>query len=247
MCPPPPPPPLCLLHLCDTVIWDRSRYPHSAGAAGTCAALSREVGSSRSASTLASTTACGTPPVASCWRWQVPCPSLDSQLPCGAHCDALALPVRSRVAIANEHAAVAGTHVLARDHHVAALGNVATRPAARRRGCGRAAVRALCCALHEAGVRTVGLNVAAENVAAVGMCAPPPPFCPTTNQRPSCLWSTASPETQRCFDAAAASCSVPLSAVCRPTTRYAALGFSTVMAFDECDVVQPPAAAAHAI
>jgi ribosomal protein S18 acetylase RimI-like enzyme len=59
-------------------------------------------------------------------------------------------------------AAVSGVHVVSRHHRVAAIGNVATRPALRGRGFARMAVAATCRALHGA-VDHIGLNVDVEN------------------------------------------------------------------------------------
>jgi predicted GNAT family acetyltransferase len=50
---------------------------------------------------------------------------------------------------------------------VAALGNVATLPEARGRGLATAACARLCRVLLEDGIETIGLNVQAENDAAV--------------------------------------------------------------------------------
>jgi GNAT superfamily N-acetyltransferase len=62
--------------------------------------------------------------------------------------------------------AVAGVHVCSRRYGVAALGNVATRPDRRGRGLARALTARLCRALL-AEVPLVGLNVAADNAAAI--------------------------------------------------------------------------------
>ncbi|BCJ62636.1 hypothetical protein Jiend_60580 [Micromonospora endophytica] len=62
--------------------------------------------------------------------------------------------------------AVAGVHVYSPALRVAALGNVTTRPGWRRRGFAAAAVARLC-ALLRTEVDHVGLNVQADNVAAV--------------------------------------------------------------------------------
>ena len=67
--------------------------------------------------------------------------------------------------------AMAGTHVAADEYGVAALGNIATRAEARRQGHGKAVTRALCLALAERGLRTIGLNVKADNVGAIAMYA----------------------------------------------------------------------------
>jgi ribosomal protein S18 acetylase RimI-like enzyme len=62
-------------------------------------------------------------------------------------------------------AAAAGTHLLAREEGVAAIGNVYTRHDRRRRGLGRLVT---CAVLGElAGVETIGLNVRADNDAAL--------------------------------------------------------------------------------
>ena len=61
--------------------------------------------------------------------------------------------------------AAAGTHLLAREEGIAALGNVYTRRDRRGRGLGRLATSAVLGEL--AGVETVGLNVRADNDAAL--------------------------------------------------------------------------------
>jgi GNAT superfamily N-acetyltransferase len=61
--------------------------------------------------------------------------------------------------------AAAGTHLVARDESAAAIGNVYVRRDRRGRGLGRAVTSAV---LHElAGIETVGLNVRADNDAAI--------------------------------------------------------------------------------
>jgi ribosomal protein S18 acetylase RimI-like enzyme len=65
--------------------------------------------------------------------------------------------------------AMGGTHVAAPEYGVAALGNIATRASQRRKGYGRLVVRALCLALADHGIETIGLNVTADNEAAIGM------------------------------------------------------------------------------
>lgn len=65
--------------------------------------------------------------------------------------------------------AMGGTHVAAPEYGVAALGNIATRASQRRKGYGRLVVRALCLALADHGIETIGLNVAADNQAAIAM------------------------------------------------------------------------------
>jgi ribosomal protein S18 acetylase RimI-like enzyme len=61
--------------------------------------------------------------------------------------------------------AAAGTHLLAREEGIAAIGNVYTRRDRRRLGLGRLVTSAVVGEL--AGVETVGLNVRADNDAAV--------------------------------------------------------------------------------
>jgi ribosomal protein S18 acetylase RimI-like enzyme len=61
--------------------------------------------------------------------------------------------------------AAAGTHLVAREEGAAAIGNVYVRRDRRGRGLGRAVTAAV---LHElAGIETVGLNVRADNDAAI--------------------------------------------------------------------------------
>ncbi len=64
----------------------------------------------------------------------------------------------------------AGVHVVSRAQRVAALGNVATHPAWRGRGLAPRVVGRLCRSLL-ASVDLVGLNVAAENAAAIACYA----------------------------------------------------------------------------
>lgn len=69
-----------------------------------------------------------------------------------------------------EHGALrafAGVHVFAPT--CAALGNVATAPEARGRGHARRCLVALVEALRSSGVETIGLNVEADNAAAIGL------------------------------------------------------------------------------
>lgn len=61
--------------------------------------------------------------------------------------------------------AAAGTHLLAREEDVAAIGNVYTLRACRGRGLGRVVTAAVVEAL--AGITTIGLNVRADNLAAI--------------------------------------------------------------------------------
>ncbi|MEM6289989.1 MAG: GNAT family N-acetyltransferase [Myxococcota bacterium] len=63
--------------------------------------------------------------------------------------------------------AVAGIHVFGPEQGVAALGNVATHPAARGHGWARAVTAAVCRSLRASGVELIGLNVNADNVAAI--------------------------------------------------------------------------------
>ena len=61
--------------------------------------------------------------------------------------------------------AAAGTHLVARDENAAAIGNVYVRRDRRGRGLGRTVTAAV---IHElAGIATVGLNVRADNDAAI--------------------------------------------------------------------------------
>lgn len=66
--------------------------------------------------------------------------------------------------------ATAGIHVVDRHHGVAALGNIATHPAHRRRGLARAAVATLCHRLLSEAT-TIGLNVRQHNTAAAALYA----------------------------------------------------------------------------
>jgi ribosomal protein S18 acetylase RimI-like enzyme len=61
--------------------------------------------------------------------------------------------------------AVAGTHLLAREESVAAIGNVYTRHDRRGRGLGRLVTRAVLAELS--GIETIGLNARADNDAAL--------------------------------------------------------------------------------
>ena len=63
--------------------------------------------------------------------------------------------------------AIAGVHVLSRVYRVAALGNIATAEAARRRGLGTKVTAALCQKLVREGIATIGLNVMSANHAAL--------------------------------------------------------------------------------
>ena len=63
-------------------------------------------------------------------------------------------------------ACTAGVHVYSSDHRVAALGNVATDPSLRGQGLAQRATAQLCHSLF-ATVDTIGLNVKADNAAAI--------------------------------------------------------------------------------
>jgi ribosomal protein S18 acetylase RimI-like enzyme len=63
-------------------------------------------------------------------------------------------------------ASVAGVHAVSRQFGVAAIGNIATRRALRGRGYAQRATAALCAALRAEGLE-VGLNVGADNGAAI--------------------------------------------------------------------------------
>jgi ribosomal protein S18 acetylase RimI-like enzyme len=63
-------------------------------------------------------------------------------------------------------AAVAGVHVYSPDKRVASLGNIATRPDARGRGLARRVTAALC-RLLQGEIDVIGLNVRADNAAAI--------------------------------------------------------------------------------
>lgn len=62
--------------------------------------------------------------------------------------------------------AAAGIHVYSASERVAALGNIATAPEARRRGLGARVTAALCASLRER-IDVIGLNVRADNAAAI--------------------------------------------------------------------------------
>ena len=65
--------------------------------------------------------------------------------------------------------AVAGTHLVSREEAAAALGNIYTRRDRRNRGLGRMVTSAV---LHELrDVETIGLNVRADNAAALAVYA----------------------------------------------------------------------------
>ncbi len=62
---------------------------------------------------------------------------------------------------------VAGVHVYSPAYQVAALGNVTTHPAWRRRGLSTKVCAALCQALRAEGIQHIGLVVKADNAAAI--------------------------------------------------------------------------------
>jgi predicted GNAT family acetyltransferase len=62
---------------------------------------------------------------------------------------------------------VAGVHVYSRQHKVAALGNITTRPDARGKGLATTVTARLCQELLRAGIECVGLNVKADNQSAI--------------------------------------------------------------------------------
>jgi ribosomal protein S18 acetylase RimI-like enzyme len=65
--------------------------------------------------------------------------------------------------------AMAGTHVLSRTDGVAALGNVVTHPAHRRRGLAKACTTALIGLVEAEGVSRLGVSLQRRNVAAMGL------------------------------------------------------------------------------
>jgi ribosomal protein S18 acetylase RimI-like enzyme len=72
------------------------------------------------------------------------------------------LAIRDRQGIA----AIAGVHVYSPATRIASLGNIATRPDARGRGYARRVTAALCDRLR-AEIDVIGLNVRADNAAAI--------------------------------------------------------------------------------
>lgn len=62
---------------------------------------------------------------------------------------------------------VAGIHVVSPQYRVAALGNITTLPSHRGRGLAAATTARLCRSLRDAGITTIGLNVRADNAAAI--------------------------------------------------------------------------------
>lgn len=65
--------------------------------------------------------------------------------------------------------AVAGTHIVAKQAGLAAIGNVLTHPGYRGRGLGKATSSTVTQALFEAGIETVVLNVAQDNPPAIAI------------------------------------------------------------------------------
>ncbi|MCB9640012.1 MAG: GNAT family N-acetyltransferase [Myxococcales bacterium] len=63
----------------------------------------------------------------------------------------------------NRWVAVAGVHVVSRQMKVAALGNITVHPEARGAGLGMRITGSLCRALHEVGIKDIGLNVRIDN------------------------------------------------------------------------------------
>ena len=63
--------------------------------------------------------------------------------------------------------AVAGTHVVSDSGHIAALGNVMTRPEQRGHGYATSTTSAVCAALIDRGITTIGLSVARDNLPAI--------------------------------------------------------------------------------
>jgi len=68
-----------------------------------------------------------------------------------------------------EIVASAGVHVCAPAERVAALGNIAVSPARRGEGLGRRVTAGVCHSLLAAGIDRIGLNVRADNAAAVAL------------------------------------------------------------------------------
>jgi ribosomal protein S18 acetylase RimI-like enzyme len=64
---------------------------------------------------------------------------------------------------------IAGVHVFSPEYNVVALGNIATHPSYRRQGRARLAIAALVKSSIEAGISQIGLNVKADNTAAIEM------------------------------------------------------------------------------
>ncbi|MFN8222541.1 MAG: GNAT family N-acetyltransferase [Gaiellales bacterium] len=71
--------------------------------------------------------------------------------------------------LGGELASIAGVHVYSPTWNAAALGNVATLPAHRGRGVGKTVCLALCRILAADGIRTISLNVKADNAPALAV------------------------------------------------------------------------------
>lgn len=86
----------------------------------------------------------------------------------GSYFEAVNLERGPYMAIRDEHglAAVAGVHVYSPAMRVASLGNIATRPDARGRGLARRVTAAMCRVLQPE-IDMIGLNVRADNPAAI--------------------------------------------------------------------------------
>lgn len=67
--------------------------------------------------------------------------------------------------------AAAGTHVLSETYNAAAIGNVFTHPDYRGRGYAQITTSAVCAELARRGIRTIVLNVAQSNAAAIHVYA----------------------------------------------------------------------------
>ena len=65
--------------------------------------------------------------------------------------------------------AVAGTHAIGRHHGVGVIGNVFTHPAHRGRGLATATTSAVVAELARSGIRTIALNVRADNAPAIAV------------------------------------------------------------------------------
>jgi ribosomal protein S18 acetylase RimI-like enzyme len=68
---------------------------------------------------------------------------------------------------AGQIVAVAGTHVVSDKGHIAALGNVMTRPDQRGHGYATTTTSAVCAELIDRGITTIGLSVARDNLSAI--------------------------------------------------------------------------------
>lgn len=69
--------------------------------------------------------------------------------------------------VKEELLAVAGVHAYSAPYQCAALGNIATHTKARGQGLASWVTYRVCQGLEQAGVKTIGLNVAAQNTAAI--------------------------------------------------------------------------------